>query len=144
MKSATVYAMSFLVLLHMALIIFLDAPLPGEAEALWLNGYLNLESWSTAATTAFWVSLLTTAGGALIATMAWMKTEFPIYATIAIVGFISAIGPYLALYSSLNSFTTSAAGSASLTPDITIMAPFFLPIAMAWVFIILEFARGRD
>ena len=144
MKTATVYAMSFLVLLHMALIIFLDAPLPGEGTALWLNGFLNLESWSTAATTAFWVSLLTTAGGALLATMAWMKTEFPIYATIAITAFITAIGPYLTLYSSLNSFATSAAGATSLTPPITILAQFFFPKAMAWVLIILEIAKGRD
>ena len=144
MRTATVYAMSFLVLLHMALMIFLEAPLPGEGTALWLESFLDIENWSTATTTLFWVGLLGTAGAALIASMVWMKTEFPIYASLAVVGFITAIGPYITLYGHLNNFASSAAQQGSLTPDITIMAPFFLPIIIAWTFIILEFARGRD
>ena len=144
MRTVTVYAMCFLTLLHIALIIFLDASPPGLDEALWLESLLNMETWSTASTTLFWVSLLASSVGALIAAMMWMKTEFPIYAAIAVTGLVSSIGPYTTLYSHLNGYATSAAGMDGFTATIPIMVPFALPIVIAWAFIIMEFARGRD
>lgn len=143
MRNTTPYALGFLVFLHLALMIFLDQPLPTEAEASWLYSFINVASWTTFTSTQFWIGLLLTVGATLVATMVWMKTEFPIYATIAVTGFLSSIGPYFSLYQHLNSFAQGATG-AGLGATVPIMVPFFVPILLAWTFIILEFARGRD
>lgn len=136
------YFMMMLVSIHLALfLVGIDETLPTEAFLVMVT---QPENWGSL-TAVDWVQgiFLGVAGAMFIATLTWIKSEFPIYALIATSLLMSSFASFVELYQYIVAEHQTIVGT-SFTASPVIISIFFLPIAVAWIFTILEFARGRD
>ena len=127
--------LTILFLTQVGLVIFLGADIPGSSL---FNAILGFENWSQNGLIDYLGDGLLVTGTITLAVGAFLRTEFPIYAGIASI-FFSFVFGLVELYQQLVANSVLTGGG---TPYILFI--IMGPLAIAFLVISLDYARGRD
>lgn len=121
-----------------------DAENPYAADDPFFDSFLNFTTWGQGTWVA-WVTSALFAGAAVLISaqiLGW-KSEFPIYAGFAGIMFTAFTPVYTTLYNQLSIWWCTDLGANTGEACFMAMLPL-AGLAMGWLIVTMEYARGRD